>query len=138
MFAHPGVRALLVVLLGLVATGCSRWRFASSPAPTVVATERPERVRVTRGDGSRLEISDPSVRNDSIVGTARRPACTLDEAMDPARDCPMRSVPVGIASSDMVELELRERSVMRSMVLAGGLALGIYRLVRMAAPAFGS
>lgn len=138
MFWQPGLRALAMLLIGLAATGCSRWRYASEPTPSVVDAERPEHVRVTRGDGSRLEIHDPIVRNDSVVGTARLPTCTLQEAMDPERACPVRDLPTGVASGEMVELEIRERSVMRSIVLAGGLTLGLYLAIRMAAPAFGS
>ncbi|MEX2472145.1 MAG: hypothetical protein WEA34_08210 [Gemmatimonadota bacterium] len=119
-------------------TGCNRWQLASTPTPAGLTDETSELVRVTLGNGTRLEITDPVARNDSIVGTTLRPVCTLAQAMDPNEGCPERAVPIGVAGSDVVELELRRPSVMRSTVLTTGLLLGAYQVVRMSMRAFGA
>jgi hypothetical protein len=131
-------RHALALLFILMATGCNRWQLASSPTPAGLADAPSELVRVTLGNGTRLEITDPVARNDSIVGTTLRPVCTLAEAMDPNRGCPERPVPIGVAGSDVVELELRRPSIMRTTVLTTGLLLGTYQVVRVSMRAFGA
>jgi len=131
-------RHALALLAIFTVAGCSRWQLASSPTPAGLTDQPPELVRITLGDGTRLEITDPVARNDSIVGTTLRPACTLADAMDPNRGCPERPVPIGVAASNVVELELRRRSVMRSTVLITGLLAGAYQVVRVSIRAFGA
>ncbi len=133
----PAIHALALLAI-LTVTGCSRWQLASSPTPAGLTDQPPELVRITLGDGTRLEITDPVVRSDSIVGTTLRPVCTLADAMDPNRGCPERPVPIGVAASEMVELELRRPSVMRSTVLITGLLAGAYQVVRVSIRAFGA
>lgn len=131
-------RHALALLAILTVTGCSRWQLASSPTPAGLTDEPPQLVRVTLGNGTRLEITDPVARNDSIIGTTLRPVCTLADAMDPTRGCPERPVPIGVEASDVVELELRRRSVMRSTVLITGLLAGAYQMVRVSVRVFGA
>lgn len=119
-------------------TGCNHWQLASTPTPAGLTGQPPELIRITLGNGTRLEITDPVARNDSIVGTTLRPVCTLADAMDPNRGCPERPVPIGVAASDVVELELRRPSVMRSIVLTTGLLAGVYQVVRVSIRAFGA
>lgn len=119
-------------------TGCNRWQLASSPTPAGLTDQPPELARITLGDGTRLEIRDPVARNDSIVGTTLRPVCTLAQAMDPNQGCPERPIPIGVAGSDVVELELRRPSIMRSTVLITGLLAGAYQVVRLSIRAFGA
>lgn len=127
-----------MLLALLTVTGCSRWQLASSPTPAGLTDDPPELARVTLGNGTRLEIRDPVARNDSIIGTTLRPVCTLADAMNPNRGCPERPVPIGVQASDVVELELRRRSVMRSTVLITGLLAGTYQVIRVSIRAFGA
>lgn len=137
---RPAADIAITVLVMLTFPGCSRWRLAAEPTPEVLAAERPELVRITRGDGTRIELRDPVVRGDSIEGIASVPLCTAREALlvADAGDCPLRDVPVVLHGSEMVELEVRERSVARSVTLAVGLAVLVAYVVRVSVRAFGS
>ena len=65
-------RHLFVLLAALLAIGCVAWR----PEPVSVAGSRaaerlPSRVRIVTADGRSMLLWDPSLRNDSLIGTRR-------------------------------------------------------------------
>jgi hypothetical protein len=58
------------VLLGLtlLSSGCLAWRTESVTPRELLAKPGVEAVRVTRADKSKVEIWDPTLQGDSIVG----------------------------------------------------------------------
>jgi PBP1b-binding outer membrane lipoprotein LpoB len=61
-------RAALAAWLALMATGCVGWRVESAPPAEVVRNPDVHAVRVIKRDKSKVEIYDPSLQGDSIVG----------------------------------------------------------------------
>lgn len=66
------MRALQAMRLALVAavlsTGCVGWRVQQVPPKELLKDKSIEAVRVTRADKSRVEIYNPTVLGDSIIG----------------------------------------------------------------------
>lgn len=62
------VRMLAMMALALAASGCRAWRVESVPPRELLKTPGVEAVRVTRADKSKVEIWDPVLQGDSIVG----------------------------------------------------------------------
>ena len=60
--------ACLLLLVYLPA--CTSWQVGTSTPAQFVQTEQPDRVRVTRADGTKMELRSPVVQGDSLVGTA--------------------------------------------------------------------
>ena len=82
----PFVRGAALALLVLYLPACTTWRAQSFPAQAVILDTHPKRIRLTRLDGSRVEITNPRIVGDSIVGTspdwgrfANGPAVALDD-----------------------------------------------------------
>ena len=67
----PFVRGVALALFVLYLPACTSWRAQSFSAQAVILDERPKRIRLTRLDGSRVEITNPRIVGDSIVGTNR-------------------------------------------------------------------
>jgi hypothetical protein len=64
------VQARRAVLLAAMAcsAGCAGWRVQQVPPKELLQDKSIEAVRVTRADKSKVEIYNPSVQGDSIVG----------------------------------------------------------------------
>jgi len=56
-------------LLLLYLPACTSWHVGIPTPAEFVETEQPERVRVTRTDGSTFMLRSPVVRGDTLVGT---------------------------------------------------------------------
>lgn len=61
-------RALMAGLLVVSASGCVGWRVANVPPRELLSEGRVEAVRVTRADKSKVEIYNPTLVGDSIIG----------------------------------------------------------------------
>ena len=61
-------RAALATWLTVISTGCMAWRLESVPPRELLKTPGIEAVRVTRADKSKVEIYDPVLQGDSIIG----------------------------------------------------------------------
>ncbi|MYE15606.1 MAG: hypothetical protein F4Y07_03895, partial [Gemmatimonadetes bacterium] len=61
------VHLLCTVLILGVASACRTWQPATMSPERLIATERPERVRVTVPGGATVTLRNPIVVNDSIV-----------------------------------------------------------------------
>ncbi len=115
---HPGIRAVLALLLALQA-GCSTWR-VQPVAPAEVLAEQPhKRVRLTLVDGGRVEIHCPRLVSDSVIGV--RSDTTGCRAVAPA--AARESVAVALSQVDSVAL--RKPSAGRSIGLFFGVILGV-------------
>jgi hypothetical protein len=63
--------AVLVLAAGIM-NGCAAWRYVPNErAATTIRETRPTRVRFAIGD-STVEVSNPSIVRDSLVGTVPR------------------------------------------------------------------
>ncbi|HEX8906250.1 MAG TPA: hypothetical protein VF771_15480 [Longimicrobiaceae bacterium] len=88
----------------LALSACTSWRPQTAPAPEVVAAHGNGSVRVLRRDMSTIELRNPQVLGDSIVG----------EAGDPPRRA-------AIAIADVQRIDVRRVSATRT----GGLTLAV-------------
>lgn len=64
-------RLAALVLLTLYLPACSRWMEQSQPVPQVVAEKRPAELRLHLRDGRQVDLRDPRVEGDSLVGRER-------------------------------------------------------------------
>jgi hypothetical protein len=62
------VRMAAMMLMALAGSGCRAWRVETVPPRELLKTPGVEAVRVTRFDKSKVEIWDPVLQGDSIVG----------------------------------------------------------------------
>jgi hypothetical protein len=68
MRAVQSRRMVLAGLLMLSATGCMGWRVQQVPPRELLKDRSVDAVRVTRADKSKVEIYNPRIEGDSIVG----------------------------------------------------------------------
>jgi hypothetical protein len=66
----PFVRGVALALFVLYLPACTTWRRQSFPVQAVILDEHPKRIRLTRLNGSRVEITNPRIVGDSIVGAS--------------------------------------------------------------------
>lgn len=64
-------RVTATVLLALYLPACSRWAEQSQPVPQVVAEQRPAELRLFLRDGRQVDLGEPRVEGDSLVGRER-------------------------------------------------------------------
>ena len=117
-------RAVLLLFLMLNLTACSSaiesWRGLPSP-PSVaehIVAEQPERVRVTMQDGSQLDIEDPFVSGDQLMGKRWR-TLGVNRLIGNTDDI---SVPL----ADILQLEVRR---VNHLATGGGVLLILGGLV---------
>ena len=97
------LRAFLLLFLLLNLTACSTWQSVGHVSPSqFIEAEQPERVRVYMRGGDQAELESPSVEGDALVA-------------------PNVSMPL----ADIIGLEVREFSLDRTMLLLGGVAVGV-------------
>ncbi|MGE0157935.1 MAG: hypothetical protein AB7T31_00910 [Gemmatimonadales bacterium] len=65
---HGLRRAGLLLFLSIALAGCRTWQTAEGAPGPAIAAARPDAVRLVRSDGTRLSVSEPTLRSDSIVG----------------------------------------------------------------------
>ena len=118
-------RAVLLLFLVLHLTACSTWQgiATTSPAAVIEATQ-PDRVRVTMPGGIQMELENPAVDGDELVGRS-----VENERLDGTLNfiqtfVPTDSVPV----ADILMLEVKKFSM--------GRTIGLFGLVFVAAPVF--
>ena len=101
------LRAVLLLFLVLHLTACLSWQSAATPSPSqFIEAEQPDRVRVVvRGEGE-VELANPSVDGDQLVGADG----------------------ISMPLADLLMLETREFSLGRTI----GLVLGTVVLVPVA------
>ena len=117
------LRAVLLLFMLLNLTACSSafeswYRLPSPPsvAEHIVAAQ-PERVRVTMQDGSQLDIEDPFVSGDQLMGQLWR-TLEVNRLISNTNDI---SVPL----AGIVQLEVRDVEMVRSAGVSALLVLGI-------------
>jgi hypothetical protein len=90
--APPPVR---LGVLSVFSPACTYWQVGTPNPAEFVSDKHPEVVRVTRTDGAKFELRSPTVRGDSLVGTAREDTLRA----------------VGLALSDVQTIEIKRTSV---------------------------
>jgi hypothetical protein len=93
-------RIASVVSLATLMAGCSAWFVVSEPLPTFME-DRPERVRLTLEDDTRVTLGDPALEEDAVVGTARE--CGWAEGSD-ERMCREGRATVPTSEIDLIEV----------------------------------
>jgi hypothetical protein len=102
------IRAVLMLFLVLHLTACYTWQGVAtrSPAQLIEATQL-DYVRVLKPDGTQVELENPSVEGDQLVGTTpTRSGGSLETSN------------ASVSVEDILQLEIRNFSLGRS-VLAG-------------------
>ena len=107
-----GVRLLArTLLLAYLAAACTAYHVKTAPVAETLAVPARE-ARVTVRNGGTFELRDVRVQGDSVVGMDRRQSTRF-------------AVPV----SAVQEIEVRETSVSRSLLLGAGIAAGAFAVL---------
>lgn len=96
-----------LVLAAWFSSACTHWKVQSA-FPEQVVSRRPQKVRVTRNDSSRVVLRRPEIVGDMLYG-ALRDGRTAAGSPRPA-----------VALTDVSEVAVRRVSVVRTSVLAFG------------------
>ncbi len=107
----PLARRVIAALLLVLLTACQSWRPTTVSPQQLISEEMPSLVRVTLTNGETVTVTEPTIRNDSIVGVTE-PVGALT-----------RSGAVGVAARDVHVLEMRGFSVTKTIALAVPLIL---------------
>jgi hypothetical protein len=125
-FSRPAARRLsALVLLALYSSGCMSWRSEPVSPAQLIAGQKPDVVRITRTDSSRVVIRSPSVQGDTLYGQ-------LDSAQsgNPAAR-------VGIPLAEVGEIATRRSDPTKTTLLGVGIAVGAFSLLCLGADALG-
>ncbi len=77
-----GTRFVAYVLLLAFASSCmGPWRVQSGDARSIVEAKRPNKIRVYRSGGSGVELENPTIVGDSLVGMSTQPRPSVRVAM---------------------------------------------------------
>ena len=107
---HPS-RLIGSLTLGALAAGCTTWRTQSAAPEHVIAARNPDRVRVTRPDGSTVEMIRPLITGDTLLGS--RPGSAVNDTL--AR--------LAIPLSDVRSVAVQQVSAGRTVLLLTGVGL---------------
>ncbi len=101
-------RAIALVLTPVIIAGCYSWVAVEDVAPqTVVETKHPSRIKVETNGGDRIELLDPRIAGDSLVGDAN-------------------GYSVAVALADVTRVETREAFVLGTLMVVGLVAGTVY------------
>lgn len=124
------VSATLVVTLTSQLTGCiMRVDVPMQPTPEAFATRHPGAVRVTRADGSRLDLYQPHLVGDTLRGLDREPPTVWNSGLlgSLVRAQP-RQLSVPLAAVRAME----DRSADVGLSIAVNLAIGVAEVLLIA------
>ncbi len=100
--------AIAAFLLLVYLPACTSWHIGTPTPAAFLQREQPSRIRVTRTDGTRLMLTGPTVRGDSLMGAADN------------RDTTWLTLPL----SKVQFVEVEKFSVGNTLLVAGG-AIGV-------------
>jgi len=104
-------RVAAIVVVCLLAQSCTSWQTQPGAPGQVLASKTPERVRVNRPDGSRVELVHPVISGDTLSGN--RPGSPAD---DPAGR-------IAMPLSEVQSVDIQRVSAGKTVLLIGGLGL---------------
>jgi ferric-dicitrate binding protein FerR (iron transport regulator) len=99
----------LLLALSCLLNGCTSWKTQEVAPATYIQSNRPERVRLTLQDSTRLTLQTPTAVGDSIIGTF-------------PKDSTRHAVPV----SEVRSFEARRPSAGKTVGLVVGIAAGTF------------
>jgi len=107
-------RAVLMLFLVLNLTACYTWQGVATTSPAqLIEVTQPDRVRVLKPDGTQVELENPSVEGDQLVGTT---TTRTGGSFEPSDD--------SISLEDILQLEIRNFSLGRSILAGFGVFWG--------------
>lgn len=119
-FRSSPARLLAIALLGALASACTTWQTQSAAPDQVLAGKTPDRIRVTRPDGSTTELVRPLIAGDTLLGSW--PGSTLTDSTGR----------IAIPLSDVQSVAVQRVSAGRTVLLIGGLGLTAIAIVAAA------
>jgi hypothetical protein len=123
--AYPAGRIAALTQLVLFVSACMTWRPEPVSPADLMADRKPDVVRITRPDSTRLIIRDPAIEGDTLYG---RPQSALGENLEPR---------IAIPLADVSSIATLRSDPTRSTLLGVGIAVGTFSLLCFAADAFG-
>lgn len=84
MASHSNGRAwvmLSLLLVGIASSSCATWRRQWISPALVVERDHPTVLRVTRVDGTRVELKQPTTVGDSLIGASANPSSRASVAL---------------------------------------------------------
>lgn len=111
-------RTTAAILLACYLPACTGWRTQSAAPEQVMTTKHPERVRITRQDGSRVELLQPAIEADSVSG--RDAGASGPDSLKPR---------VAVALADIRTVELHQTKVAETVLLVGAAGLLIAAVI---------
>ena len=109
-------RAVLLLFLVLNLTACSSWQNIGPVSPgRFIELDQPDRVRVTMQDGLQLDIGEPFVAGDQLLGQDWR-TWEINRLLGNADD-------VSVPLADILQLEVRRPDLARSAGFSVGLSV---------------
>ena len=102
------LRAVLLLFLVLNVTACYTWQGVATARPIeLIEATQPDYIRVLKPDGTQVELENPSVEGDQLVGTTATRSGGSFEPSD-----------ASVTLEDVLQIEIRNFSLGRS-ILAG-------------------
>ena len=117
----PGVvpRGMLwSLLVASTLTACTSWRVQQMEPRQLLAGQNPKAVRIQRADRSRVVLSRPHLRGDSLIGTTR-------------------GQPTGVPLGDISQIAVRRGNALKTTGLILGILAAPFALLGVAC-AFGA
>lgn len=115
------IRVAVCIACTTATAGCATWRVADEGPQQVVAVERPDEVRITTTAGEQSVLRQPRILGSVLAGVDAE--CLARFGTDSGR-----CEETGIALFEIASLEVRERSWVSNIVIAG-IALGVVWLL---------
>ncbi len=109
-------------LLALGGTACTTMRVQQGPPPVVVSTKSLEKARLRLTDGTTLDIYEPALNGDSIVGFNKAESVVTRERM-------------AVATADVVSVSVPKVRVGRTILAITATVIGFAIIAGLTAPA---
>lgn len=119
----PSAKRPVAALLLALFTGCQTWQPTTASPQTLFPDERPTSVRLTLPDGVVVTISDPVLRNDSIV-SAVAPAAAAGSTEFAVFATPTAPAVLSVALADVRSLEVQRFSLTKTIGFAALIIVG--------------
>ena len=104
---------LLFLVLNL--TACFTWQGVATATPIeLIEATQPHRVRVLKPDGTQVELENPSVEGDQLVGTRTRGSGGCFVTSD-----------ASVTLEDVLQIEIRNFSLGRAILAGFGAVWGV-------------
>jgi hypothetical protein len=122
-------RATASVLLASYLSACTGYHTQEATPQEVVTTKHPDQVRITRQDGAQIELLQPVIQGDSLIGReARAPDSLQAQAFGVAQGQtaagPDSLKPrVAIALADIKTVEVEQADPLKTVLLVGAVGL---------------